>query len=125
LTGKDDLKEAGIGALRSVRAIMERHPTAAGQSLIALDFLLAPTKEFAVFAGSDRPEFDAALAAISARFLPHKVVAPCEAEKSTISPLLEGRGPREGRLTTYLCENFACREPIVGLEPLEAALKGG
>ena len=55
---------------------MEKAPSAAGQSLIALDFVLAPPREFAVIAGADPAEFRAALEAIYARFLPHKVVAP-------------------------------------------------
>ena len=42
LTGRDDLAETGQAALEAVRLIMDRAPTAAGQSLIALDFLLAP-----------------------------------------------------------------------------------
>ena len=55
---------------------MEQAPMAAGQSLVALDFLLAAPAEFAVVAGDDPAEFLAVLEAIYARFLPHKVVAP-------------------------------------------------
>jgi hypothetical protein len=36
--------------------------------------------------------------------------------------LLAGRPAREGRVTTYICERFACREPVVGLDGLSAAL---
>ena len=57
LTGRDDLTEAGRATLRSVQVVMEKAPTAAGQSLIALDFLLAPAREFAVIAGADPAEF--------------------------------------------------------------------
>ncbi len=53
LTGRDDLTQAGRSALESVQLLLEREPAAAGQSLIALDFLLGPTREFAVIAGSD------------------------------------------------------------------------
>ncbi len=37
-------------------------------------------------------------------------------------PLLANRPPREGRTTTYICENFACREPVLGVEGIESAL---
>ena len=40
LTGRDDLTQAGRKALESVHEVLERQPAAAGQSLIALDFLL-------------------------------------------------------------------------------------
>ncbi len=65
LTGRDDLTQAGRSALESVQLLLEREPAAAGQSLIALDFLLAPTREFAVIAGDDPAEYRAALEAIA------------------------------------------------------------
>ena len=107
---------------------MEQAPTAAGQSLIALDFLLAAPREFAVIAGDDPAEFRAVLEAIDARFLPHKVVAPATAEQAAslaaTVPLLADRPARDGRTTTYICEHFACQEPVVGVEGLDAALGG-
>jgi uncharacterized protein YyaL (SSP411 family) len=126
LTGRDDLTQAGRSALESVHLLLEREPAAAGQSLIALDFLLAPTREFAVIAGSDPGEYSAVLDAIASRFLPHKVVAPATDEQASILeskiPLLADRPPRDGRTTTYICENFACQEPVIGVEGVEAAL---
>jgi hypothetical protein len=126
LTGRDDLTQAGRSALESVQLLLEREPAAAGQSLIALDFLLASTREFAVIAGSDSGEYRAVLEAIASRFLPHKVVAPATYEQAGILeskvPLLADRPPREGRTTTYICENFACQEPVRGIDGIEAAL---
>ena len=128
LTGRDDLGEAGRAALRSVRRILGETPMAAGQSLIALDFALAPPREFAVIAGDDPGEFRAAVEAIYARFLPHKVVAPATAEQARrLAPavaLLADRTARDGRTTTYVCERFACRAPVVGVGALESALAG-
>ena len=49
LTGRDDLTEAGPRRRsEAVQLVLEQAPMAAGQSLIALDFLLAPPREFAV-----------------------------------------------------------------------------
>jgi uncharacterized protein len=126
LTGRDDLAEAGRGALRAAQGVMEQWPTAAGQSLIALDFLLATPREFAVVAGSDPAEFSAVLGTISGRFLPHNVVAPTPGTPApalaTLVPLLADRPAVEGRTTTYICEHFACQAPVVGVEGVEAAL---
>jgi uncharacterized protein YyaL (SSP411 family) len=128
LTGREDLTQAGRSALESVQLLLEREPAAAGQSLIALDFLLAPTREFAVIAGDDPAEYRAVLEAIASRFLPHKVVAPATYEQAGILeskvPLLADRPPRDGRTTTYICENFTCQEPVLGVEGIEAALGG-
>jgi uncharacterized protein len=126
LTGRDDLTQAGRSALESVQLLLEREPAAAGQSLIALDFLLGPTREFAVIAGSDPAEYRSVLESIASRFLPHKVVAPATYQQAGILeskvPLLADRPPRDGRTTTYICENFACQAPVLGLDGIEAAL---
>ncbi len=109
-----------------MQLLLEREPAAAGQSLIALDFLLSPTREFAVIAGNESSEYQAVLETIAARFLPHKVVAPATYEQAGVLEskvlLLADRPPRDGRTTTYICENFACREPVLGVEGIEAAL---
>jgi uncharacterized protein YyaL (SSP411 family) len=129
LTGREDQAETGRATLQSVRLILERAPMAAGQSLVALDFLLAAPREIAVIAGSDRAEFDAVLRAISARFLPHAVVAPApsppSAELARLVPLLADRPALNGRTTTYICERFTCRVPVVGVAGVEAALGTG
>ncbi|MBV8608298.1 MAG: thioredoxin domain-containing protein [Singulisphaera sp.] len=128
LTGRDDLAEAGRKTLEAVQVLMERAPMAAGQSLVALDFLLAAPRELAIIAGGDPDEYRAAIEAVYSRFLPHKVVAPATAEQASALaatvPLLADRPARDGRTTTYICERFACREPIVGVEALDAALGG-
>jgi uncharacterized protein YyaL (SSP411 family) len=128
LTGRDDLTQAGRSALESVQLVLEREPAAGGQSLIALDFLLGSTRELAVIAGRDPAEFRAVLEAIATPFRPHQVVAPATDRQASILeskvPLLADRPPREGRTTTYICEDFACREPVVGVSGVEAALGG-
>ncbi|MBV8229034.1 MAG: thioredoxin domain-containing protein [Planctomycetaceae bacterium] len=128
LTGRDDLAEAGRKTLEAVQVVMEKAPMAAGQSLAALDFLLAAPRELAIIAGGDPDEYRAAIEAVYSRFLPHKVVAPATAEQASALaatvPLLADRPARDGRTTTYICERFACREPIVGVEALDAALGG-
>ncbi|MBV8264707.1 MAG: thioredoxin domain-containing protein, partial [Planctomycetaceae bacterium] len=128
LTGRDDLAEAGRKTLEAVQVVMERAPMAAGQGLVALDFLLAAPRELAIIAGGDPDEYRAAIEAVYSRFLPHKVVAPATAEQASALaatvPLLADRPARDGRTTTYICERFACREPIVGVEALDAALGG-
>jgi hypothetical protein len=127
LTGRADFEAIARSTLQSVHVVMEKAPTAAGQSLIALDFLLAPPREFAVIAGDDPAEVGEALGAIHARFLPHKVVAPsmgqAPKELTDLVPLLADRPEIDGRVTTYICENFACQAPVVGVEALREALK--
>jgi uncharacterized protein YyaL (SSP411 family) len=127
LTGRDDFESLARSTLQSVQLIMERAPTAAGQSLIALNDLLAPAEEFAVIAGTDPVEFHSALRAIHEKFRPHKVVAPLpvevSAELAEVVPLLADRTARRGEVTTYICKNFACLAPVVGLVSLRRELR--
>ncbi len=124
LTGRVDLADSGRLALEAVRVVMERAPSAAGQSLIALDFLLAPPQEFAIVARADDGEFRAVLETLASRFLPHKVVAPgMEGTASAEAvPLLAERPIKDGRATIYVCERMTCQAPVVGVAGLMGAL---
>jgi uncharacterized protein YyaL (SSP411 family) len=125
LTGRADLAEIGRAAIEAVRLVMEKAPTAAGQALIALDFLLATPKEFAVVARPDDNEFRAVLETIASRFLPHKVVAPGlvgSMASAEVVPLLADRPVRDGRTTVYICEQMTCAAPVVGVAGLIGAL---
>ena len=127
LTGRQDFESIARSTLQAVQLVMEKAPTAAGQSLIVLDGLLATTREFAVTAGADPREFREALLAIHERFRPHKVVAPAPAGEvslplAALVPLLADRPAREGWVTTYLCEGFACQAPVVGIDALRGIL---
>jgi uncharacterized protein YyaL (SSP411 family) len=128
LTGRDDLRRAGQGALAAVKPVLEQAPSAAGQSLIALDFDLAPAREIAVISGTEEGEFRQVLEAIFAWFLPGAVVAPATPAQAAWMagqvPLLANRQARDGRTTAYICENYACREPVKGVEAITAALDG-
>jgi uncharacterized protein YyaL (SSP411 family) len=128
LTGRDDLREVALEALQTARRVIESAPTAGGQSLIALDLALSPVQQIVVIAGSETQELDTALEALySGFFLPHAVIAPANAPRVDGStqqlPLFADRPARNGRTTTYICENFTCQEPVNGVDGLIAALK--
>ena len=62
LTGRADLRDKAEATLRLFAGLMEEHPTATGQMLIALDFDLGPVEEYAVV-GDPSARGDAAGAA--------------------------------------------------------------
>jgi uncharacterized protein YyaL (SSP411 family) len=126
LTGRGRYETAGRRAIEAVEGILRQYPTAAGQSLLALDFLLAPSREYAVIAGDDPAEFEAAMQAVYARYEPNSVVAPSPSGAASpaladLVPLLADRPARDGRVTTYVCQNSACKAPIVGVEGIASA----
>jgi uncharacterized protein YyaL (SSP411 family) len=94
--------------------------------LLALDFHLGPVSEFAVVGDPASEETRRVLRAIHSGFRPNQVVAlrpERGAVREDLLGLLEGRYASGGRTTTYLCENFTCREPLIGAEAVEASLK--
>ncbi len=129
LTGRAEFTDAARRTLQSMRLVLEKAPAAAGQSLVALDFLLGTPREFALIRGADPGESDRALETIASRFLPQKVVAPSPPKAAdlvkavALTPLLADRTSRDSRVTTYICENFTCQAPIVGLEDLQKAIE--
>ena len=125
LTGRQDLFVKAEATLRLFRGLMAASPLAAGQMLVALDFYLGPVREFAVVSDKLDSETAQALHVIRSRFDPNKVIAlktdQMGQEAENAVPLLAGKTTR-GKVTTYICENFACREPLVGPEALGSAL---
>jgi uncharacterized protein YyaL (SSP411 family) len=118
LTGRRDLAEPAERALRGYRDTMAEHPAASGQMLAALDFYLGPVQQIAIVGPEGAADTKAAVAAIHTAFRPRRVVAfhdpasgPPPAE---LAALFAGKEAVGGAVTVYVCENFACRSPLVG-----------
>jgi uncharacterized protein YyaL (SSP411 family) len=109
--GDDELERHAVGALRLVRDLLPRAPSAFGWALCALDLHLSPPRELAI-AGS--PDSDVARAALRG-FDPNGVVAFGPADGV---PLLVGKTPVDGRPAVYVCERFACQAPVTDAELL-------
>ena len=103
--GDDELEREAVGALRLVRDLLARAPTAFGWALCALDLRLSPPRELAIVGG---PESEVASAALGG-FDPNAVVAFGPADDV---PLLEGKTLVDGKPAVYVCERFACRAPV-------------
>jgi uncharacterized protein YyaL (SSP411 family) len=100
-----------VGALRLVRDLLVRAPSAFGWALCALDLHLSAPRELAIVGGT---ESDVARAALRG-FDPTTVVAFGPAEDV---PLLEGKALVDDRPAVYVCERFACRAPVTDASEL-------
>jgi uncharacterized protein len=103
--GDDGLERQAAGALRLVRDLLLRAPSAFGWALCALDLYLSPPRELAIVGGVDSEIARAALRG----FDPTAVVAFGPADDV---PLLEGKTLANGKPTVYVCERFACQAPV-------------
>jgi uncharacterized protein len=125
LTGRDDLLAKGTATLELFSGLMDTSPTAAAQMLIALDFHIGPGQEFVIVGDRKSRPVQTAHHAVGAIFLPHAVTAWSDGragDAGLVGPLVAGKKAL-GDLTTYVCQNFACGEPLVGVEALQAKLR--
>jgi uncharacterized protein YyaL (SSP411 family) len=119
ITGDEAQADRARQVLRLARTLMERAPQAAPSFLAALDFHLGRPKEVVIVSRGDAGAGDAEplLRTVWDRFLPNRVLAG--APPGIRSPLLEGKLPKGGVATAFVCEGYACRAPTT--DPQELA----
>ena len=127
MTGEVRWEEEAAGVLSAFHDEVTNYPSAHTQFLIAADFALGPTREIVVAGDPDSEETREMIRAIRATFMPNRVVMLRKADGdgrplSDLAPFVKALVPVDGRPAVYICENFACRTPIVGVEELKAAL---
>lgn len=129
LLGRTVYLDAAASTLAAGASIMERAPMAAGQMLLALDRFVGPSHELVLVGSATNADVNAVRAMIGASYLPRAVVAVRLDEQSVApskSPLLNelftGRTSTDGKPVLYVCENFTCQAPAVGLAAIEKAL---
>ena len=115
--GYSDLAER---SLASMGPLIERHPLAFGQWLIAAAYLLSRPREIAILGDPDAEDVRALLQICQASYRPNQVVAA--GPPGADLPLLRGREQLEGKATAYLCVDFTCRRPVNDPEAFKALL---
>ena len=118
LLDRRDFAAKAEETLRGYRQTMAEHPAAAGQMLIALDFYLGPTNGGRGGRHDERAGHDAGARTPSAGVptesgdrVPrsnHRAPPP------DLIPLLKDKPTVDDTVTVYVCENFACKAPLVG-----------
>lgn len=113
LISRDDFEREGVATLEMLSGHLAEHPLAGGQSLIALDFFLGPTREIVIADSGDGKETGKMLRAVFQRFDPNKVAAlkhpgDSDSSGSPLAALFEGKTAVDGRTAAYVCERGAC-----------------
>ncbi len=130
LLGRTDYLDAAERTLATALPLLQRAPTAAGQMLLALDRYLGPAHELVLVGELARDDMKKAVAAIQGRYMPRTVLAvrdsastdPAAARSQHLDEMFAGKESPDGRPVLYICQNFACQAPAVGLAAIEAAL---
>jgi uncharacterized protein len=126
LCGRADYLAAAERTLSTFVGLMERHPTAAGQLLLALDFHLGPAPELVLLGDRTQPDMAEVLLEVRRRFLPNRVLAGRPTGETPASPHLAGLFAGKTLASTptlYVCEHFACRAPAAGRQAVLRAIE--
>jgi uncharacterized protein YyaL (SSP411 family) len=131
LLGHTDYLDAAERTLAAALPIMQRAPMAAAQSLLALDFYLGPSHELVLVGDLSRDDTKAAIATVHRRYLPRSVFAvrdskPSDANASRsghLDKVFAGKESRDGQPVLYICQNFSCQAPAMGLVAIESQLE--
>ena len=112
-TGNVDFHRRAVSSLRSVREFLARMPAGFANWLCALDFYLSTPKEIVVIGSRDDAATRSLLDVAYRRYLPNRVIAGADSPvPDGVSPLLHDRSLVDGRPTAYVCEHYACRQPV-------------
>jgi uncharacterized protein YyaL (SSP411 family) len=122
LTGEARYESAGREVLGVLAPVLGEHPTAFAYLLGAFERAVTPPLEIAVVGESAELRRE-----VFGRLLPATVAvsapsADGERGDGAATPLLEGRGLVGGRPAAYVCEHFACQQPVTTAADLRAQL---
>jgi uncharacterized protein YyaL (SSP411 family) len=121
LTGETQYEEPAETVLRQLAPVMSSHPTSFANALMAVERLLTPPLEIAIVGESHDDRTRALRREITGRLLPASVTLTAP-DGSDVSPLLADRTERDGLPTAYVCEHYACRQPVTQPDELRAQL---
>jgi uncharacterized protein YyaL (SSP411 family) len=127
-TASADLEERGTRTLRAFSDDIARSPAAYTQALAAVDFAVGPSYEIVLAGDPGEVGGSEMLKALRAAYVPNKVVLfrPSNERARAIVKLAEfteRQLPVEGKMTAYVCLNYACVEPVTTPERLLKLLR--
>lgn len=121
LTGDEKITAERDEQIRAGYAQAAAHPIGNGFFALALQQTLLPTKEI-VLATANKDQASDWINAVQSQFLPlaSLLVRTDETAESLdeMAPFTTGQNHRNGGVTAYICENFACHAPTESLEVL-------
>jgi hypothetical protein len=131
LLGRSEYLRTAEAVLAAAVPIMERAPMAAGQMLLALDRWLGPAHELVLVGDVHREDSQSVLPLLQRHYLPRSVVAVrlddranrAAHRSAALDKIFAGKTSRDGQPVLFVCQNFTCEEPAVGLAAIEARLE--
>src|SRR5207253_6905523 len=110
---RTDYRDKAKEVLETASNLLKQYASGFGRMLAAVDFYVGPSKEIAIV--GDAAPF---LPILRSRYLPRAVVA-------MHGPLMNDRPMIAGKPTAYVCENFACKQPVTDAADFDGQVSAG
>lgn len=124
LTGREDFENKANRLFEHFGKKINEAPMGYTMMLCANIFMVNPTKEIVLAGDKNDSTLQEMLKKVNHRFLPFTVVLLND-EKSDIEQInsfAKDQVAIDGKTTAYVCENFACQQPVTDLESFIALL---
>jgi uncharacterized protein YyaL (SSP411 family) len=122
LTGAEAYTDRAARWVNGLAPVVGRHPTAFAYLLGAVGRLVTPPREVVVVGARNHPATARLVAEVHGRLLPSSVhVIADPGTDDELTPLLSGRTAVD-EPTAFVCEHFACRQPVTDPERLREQL---
>ncbi|MDM8529502.1 thioredoxin domain-containing protein, partial [Anaerolineales bacterium HSG24] len=122
-TGEHNYHEVATRALTALQSPLSQHPAMFAHWLGAFEFAAATPKEIALVGAPSDPTVQAMLETLQKPYRPNQIVASASQADALDHPeLLQNRPAQGGLATAYVCENFACQQPVTSISELEELL---
>ncbi len=124
LTHDVDLRRRATWILETLAEPMARYPLGFGHLLGVADMAIHGAVEVALAGQPGQRDFVELERVVASTYVPSLVLAggPADAASAGVA-LLDGRTPRDGRATAYVCRQYACDEPTTAAPQLAAQLE--
>src|SRR6185312_16212267 len=119
ITGRAELDQSARKLLAAFQPRIAAIPSGMPQLLAAVEFDLAPQREIVV-AGPAQGEM---IRLLWENFDPNRVLLHAAPEISGWQPAVGAMQPRADQTTVYVCEDFACQQPVTSPEDFRALLR--
>jgi len=122
LTGDRKYEEPALRVLSMLGRVVSAHPTSFAHALAAIERHVTVPLEIAIVGPRDDARTNALIAEVTHRFVPNAVTLFAEPGRAPETPLLADRSLVDGVPAAYVCEHYACRQPVTDPAALRAAL---
>ena len=119
LSGNQEWIERGEATIRIASALIERAPMAVGQMLVAMDLLLSSNEQWVLLADNRNDDFNQLVVKLQKKLKPQASMIMHTTDHrlpACLQDIIDGKTVHDHEPTLYICADYTCQAPIVGLD---------